>query len=150
FLVTRRLMRPLTEIRAALEQLAGNNLTVAVPHADRADEIGQMAQALEIFREAMLHNQALQQEQQALKQQAEADAQQSRLALRTAFERDVSQSLHNMADRSRQMDQSAATMAATAQENVQHSGSVANTAVHVSENVAAVAASVEELAASIR
>jgi methyl-accepting chemotaxis protein len=150
FLVTRRLMRPLTEIRATLEQLAGNDLAVTVPHADRTDEIGQMAQALEIFREAMLHNQALQQEQQEMKRQAELAAQQSRLDLATAFERDVSQSLHNMADRSRQMDHSAATMATTAEENVQHSGSVATTAVHVSENVAAVAASVEELAASIR
>jgi len=150
FLATRRLMRPLSDIRGTLEQLASNDLAVTVPHAGRGDEIGRMAQSLEIFREALLHNQALQQEQQALKQQAEEETRQARLALAMAFERDVSQSLHSMADRSRQMDQSAASMQATAQENVQHSGSVASTAVHVSENVASVASSVEELANSIR
>ncbi|VXC34860.1 methyl-accepting chemotaxis protein [Sphingomonas sp. 8AM] len=50
--VTRKMFRPLGEMRHAMTALAGGRLDVAVPGTDRRDEIGAMAKALVVFRDA--------------------------------------------------------------------------------------------------
>ncbi|MBY9062365.1 cache domain-containing protein [Sphingomonas yunnanensis] len=52
--VTRRMFRPLGEMRGAMEQLARGQLQVTVPGLDRDDEIGTMAQSVSVFREGAL------------------------------------------------------------------------------------------------
>ncbi len=51
FIVTRHVTRPLSSLTQAMQQLAGGELEITVPHAAQSDEIGQMAAAVEVFRE---------------------------------------------------------------------------------------------------
>lgn len=49
--VGRHITNPINAITAAMEKIANDNLNEAVPFLDRADEIGQMANALQIFQQ---------------------------------------------------------------------------------------------------
>src|SRR5262249_10316251 len=46
----RGLSRPIGNLKAAMERLAAADLEVAVPETNRRDEIGQMARAVEVFK----------------------------------------------------------------------------------------------------
>nr|WP_279589264.1 methyl-accepting chemotaxis protein [Rhizomicrobium electricum] len=48
--LTRCVSRPLVEITGAMGELAAGHLTAEVPHADRRDEIGQLAEAMTTFK----------------------------------------------------------------------------------------------------
>ena len=50
-ILLRRVMRPLGAIRGRMETLATGELDAAIPYAERSDEIGDMAQALAVFRD---------------------------------------------------------------------------------------------------
>jgi methyl-accepting chemotaxis protein len=49
--MSRRLSRPITTLTSTMANLAEGNLSLEVPHTARADEIGDMARAVEVFRE---------------------------------------------------------------------------------------------------
>jgi methyl-accepting chemotaxis protein len=63
YVVIRRVTLPLTTITAAMRSLAAGHLSTAVPHAERSDEVGEMAQAVQVFRENALRVQALEEEE---------------------------------------------------------------------------------------
>lgn len=76
----RRAITPLTSISKYMSHLAGGDLTKEVPFGDRVDEIGAMAQSVEIFRQAALERQRMREEAEGLRALA-ADEQQKRAAV---------------------------------------------------------------------
>lgn len=79
----RRAITPLTSISKYMSHLAGGDLTKEVPFGDRVDEIGAMAQSVEIFRQAALERQRMREETEGLRALA-ADEQQKRAAVMAA------------------------------------------------------------------
>lgn len=75
----RRAISPLGSISSYMTHLAGGDLTKDVPFGNRSDEIGQMAQSVEIFRQAALERQRMREEAEKLRSVA-ADEQQRRAA----------------------------------------------------------------------
>jgi methyl-accepting chemotaxis protein len=148
--VGRGIAKPVTQMTGVMNQIAGGRIDIEVPALGRRDEIGQMADAVQTFKQNASEKQALEQQQEVMKRQAEEDQMRARLGLADRFESEVSKSLNDMASTSRDMTQSAEAMSSTATDNVSRSEAVAGTASRVSENVNSVAAAVEELAASIR
>lgn len=76
----RRAITPLISISKYMSHLAGGDLTKEVPFGDRVDEIGAMAQSVEIFRQAALERQHMREEAEGLRALA-ADEQQKRAAV---------------------------------------------------------------------
>ena len=52
--VSRKVIRPLTDMKDYMGRLAAGDYSTDVPHAERKDEIGEMAQSVAYFREAAL------------------------------------------------------------------------------------------------
>jgi methyl-accepting chemotaxis protein len=78
-----RIANPITMLNLAMRKLAGGDLQVVIAGSTRSDEIGEMARAVEIFREAAVRNNEL-----------EKEAEQSRLvseAERIAFQQNAEQ-----------------------------------------------------------
>ncbi|MDM8012673.1 MAG: HAMP domain-containing methyl-accepting chemotaxis protein [Rhizobium sp.] len=71
YFIHRRALKPLGEITDFMTNMAGGDFTATVPHAHRKDEIGHIAAAVEVFRQAGLENQRLQSETEAAR--AEVD-----------------------------------------------------------------------------
>ena len=67
----RVITRPLTGMTEAMRHLAGGDKTIEVPAQDRADEIGDMAKAVLVFRDAAVENARL--EREAAEHRAEAE-----------------------------------------------------------------------------
>jgi methyl-accepting chemotaxis protein len=63
FLTRRSLSKLLTEFSGRMRELAEGNLTIQVPGQDRADELGDMAKAVQVFKENALRARTLEREQ---------------------------------------------------------------------------------------
>ena len=58
-IISRSVARPLSVITATIKRVAEGEENVEVPHTGRADEIGALARAIQIFQEAMDRNRNL-------------------------------------------------------------------------------------------
>ncbi|WP_329605605.1 HAMP domain-containing methyl-accepting chemotaxis protein [Rhizobium alarense] len=82
FLVNRRVVNPLNGIAGAMKRLATGDTAAQIPHADRTDEIGEMAAAVAVFRDNAAERQRLERQTEADRTAAE-NARQARDAERT-------------------------------------------------------------------
>ena len=139
---------PVTAMTAAMKRLAGGDKAVHIPARDHKDEIGDMAQALEVFRQSMTESDRLtaeQREEQARKERRQRAVEE----YIGAFDRSVRQSLEALNYASTQMRATAQSMSATAEETSRQATCVASAAEQASANVGTVASSTEEMGASI-
>ncbi len=65
--------RPIQTITASMSNLASGDTETEIPFAGRRDEVGAMAGAVEVFRQAAISNHELQRQAEAARAQAEAD-----------------------------------------------------------------------------
>ncbi|MBX5302232.1 methyl-accepting chemotaxis protein [Rhizobium sp. NLR12b] len=87
--VLKSIANPITNITASMRHLAEGDTRSEIPFADRADEIGLMAGAVEIFRQAAIANKRLAVEAEENRNRAEAD----RVAAQMQAEADASERL---------------------------------------------------------
>jgi methyl-accepting chemotaxis protein len=71
FFIGRSLSRPITRLASIMRRMAEGDLEAEVGHADRGDEIGGMARAVLVFKQAGLERIGLEQEAEASRQAAE-------------------------------------------------------------------------------
>lgn len=81
--------RPITRITASMKSLAEGDTATAIPYSDRADEVGSMAGAVEVFRQAAIANKRLEMEADENRMRAEAD----RIAAQEKAEADAAERL---------------------------------------------------------
>ena len=146
--LARGIAGPIGSITATMSRLAGGEHAVDVPAVNRRDEIGEMAQAVLVFKKNAIEADRLNAEQ------AEMHAAQARRAaglseLAAAFERDVDKAIGAVDLASRGMDRSATTLTETAGRTTAQTAEVAKASALASSNVQTVAAAAEQLSASV-
>ncbi|TCQ08668.1 methyl-accepting chemotaxis protein [Rhizobium sp. PP-F2F-G36] len=67
------LVRPVRGMNDAMRHLAAGRTDITIPGSGRADEVGEMSGAVEVFRQAAIVNRQLEQDAEAVRRQAEAD-----------------------------------------------------------------------------
>ena len=149
FLLARSLTRPVVQMTMAMARLADGDLNVEIPARDRKDEIGEMAAAVQVFKNNALDRQRLAEEQEAGKQRAaqEKTALMNRLA--ADFEANIGGLISGVTAAVVQLEASAKKMAETASQTKTKSDSVAMAAANTSANVMTVASATEELSSSV-
>ncbi len=150
FIIGSSLTRPLRNIQGAMAGLSGGDLSVEVPHADFRDEIGAMARSLDQFRAAQLRMAALEQEQLRAKEQAELDRRAAVLAMAGAFEASVKGIVDGVGSAATELEASAQSMAAIAEESAAQANAVTAAAGGASEGVSTVAAAAGQLSSAIQ
>ena len=77
YLIARSILVPINRMTHAMGDLAGGKLDVAVPALERTDEIGEMAQAVQVFKQNAVDKKRMEEEAEAARQaQAKAEAEQ--------------------------------------------------------------------------
>lgn len=148
-LVRWRVTQPLTAITGVMTRFADRDFSSEVPGLDRNDEIGRMAAALQVFKNAMIKAEHLSGDQAA--ERATKERRATELAsLVKQFESRIGQMVQTLADASTALEQTARSMSGTATEAQQQAGSASALADQVGGGVERVAAAAEELNASIR
>jgi methyl-accepting chemotaxis protein len=147
-LIARSLTVPLMSITKTMGRLAGGDMNVVIEHSNRGDEIGAMAQAVEIFKNNGIEREAL---------RLAADFEQERKAKRQitldtailSFEQRASSVMSALGAASSQLRSASHTMAASAEETSLQSTLVATAAMQAAMNVQNVSVAGEELSASV-
>ncbi len=146
--IARGIVQPIRAMTAVMARLSAGDTQVAIP-AGRRDEIGDMAKAVEIFRDGMIEAARLKAEQEQQKSRAEADKQAALRQMADEFESGVLAALDALAGSAGKMRTTAHSMSATAEETSQQATTVAAASEQASANVQTVAAATEELTSSI-
>lgn len=150
FLLTRGLSVPIAGITTVMRKLAANDKSVMVPFRERGDEIGEMAAAVQVFKDNAIEMDRLQAEQETLKANAEAERRAAMLKLADAFEARVKGVVETVASAATEMQATASAMAGTAEETSRQAMVVASASEQASANVQTVASATEELSSSIQ
>lgn len=148
FIGTRTVTGPLLSTVKVMKRLAEGDNDVEVQGLDRKDEIGQMAGAVQIFKDNAIERLRLQSESE--KEQEAHTARQNRVDdLISKFREMVQAVLQTVSTNTTQMKSSTQSLSTIATQTKSRANSVAAASEQASTNVQAVAAAAEELSASI-
>jgi methyl-accepting chemotaxis protein len=147
-IISRSIARPLSVITTTIKRVAEGADNVEVPHTDRADEIGALARAIQIFKEAMDRNRNL--NSQVL-QDSKAREQRTRHIETSveAFRSAIGGVLHAVTDNASGMRNTAQSISKVASDANGRAIAAAGATEQASSNVSAVASAAEELSASV-
>jgi methyl-accepting chemotaxis protein len=148
-LMGRGMARPIRALEAAMRAIAAGSHTIAVPGADRKDEIGSMASAVVIFKDGLIETDALRAAQEKQRQRSLADRRETMNRLAARFESGVGGVVNAVGTAAGELRSTAQSMAATAGEATRQTAAVAAASEEATQSAQAVAAAIEELNASI-
>ncbi len=147
FYVMGNVSRRLTSMSNAMRRLAKGDLSVDTGSAAQ-DEIGDMAQALAVFKDNMIKTRDLTEEQQ--RQAQERIARAERLdAMVKDFDADISKLLQALGASMEELDSSARVMTDVAEDTAGRASAVASASDMATHNVQAVSAAAEELSVTV-
>jgi methyl-accepting chemotaxis protein len=149
FATTGMVRRPMTRVAGVIDNLEQGDFNVEIPYLNRSDEIGQIASALEKFKQASHRMQQADQEKLAAEQRASEDRNRLRLRMADEFEQSVGNIVGAVTGSAGKMEKISLDMRETADESAHQATVVATAADEASTNVQTVAAATEELSASI-
>jgi methyl-accepting chemotaxis protein len=149
WLIARDVLGGLDRQKNRMQSIADGSLDQAVEETGRGDEIGRMAETLEMLRQTALTARALESEQVASKAQAENEKREALIALADRFDTSVGALVGMMASGSTELESTAKSMTGTAERTNQRASVVASAADEASSRVQTVAAAAEELSSSI-
>jgi methyl-accepting chemotaxis protein len=148
FVIARGILRPLAGMTAAMARLANGDHTVDIPAGQNSDEIGDMARAVEVFKQNSVAAVRLGAEQ-AAEQEAKLRRVEALSSLVRDFESKAGALAGGLASAATELEATAASMTNTATQANGQAASVASAAQTMSANIQSVSASAEELGASI-
>ncbi len=148
FMIVVSVARPIVRTTEIMGRLAKHDLTVVLEGAERRDEVGAMVQAVQVFKDSMVEADRLAEagkEEQARKEKRQIAIE----GYIKRFDETVGAALNTLASASTEMQSTAQSMSATAEETSRQATAVAAASEQASSNVQTVATAAEELSASI-
>jgi methyl-accepting chemotaxis protein len=148
FYLVRDVSRGIASIVRPMQALGQGDLTATVPHQGETTEIGAMADALQVFKDALIAKQAA---DEAATRDAEAKIERGRRVdgITREFESMIGEIVATVSSASSQLEASAGTLSTTAKRSQELTVSVAAASGQATANVQSVAFATEEMATSI-
>ena len=147
-LAGRLISRPIIAMTEAMRSLAAKNVNVEIPARGRTDEVGQMSDAVAVFKDSMIKA-----DQLAAAEKAEQIAKEKRakqlVGLLNDFETKIGALVGILSTAATEMEGTAQSMSSTATQASQQASNVAAAAEKASAGVQTVAAAAEQLTSSI-
>jgi methyl-accepting chemotaxis protein len=148
YYLVRDVSRGIASIIKPMQSLGEGDLSAEVPHRGEKTEIGSMADALQIFKEALIAKKAA---DEAAARDAEAKIERGRRvdAITRKFEAMIGEVVGTVSSASTELEASATTLTNTAQRGQELATAVAAASEEASTNVQSVASASEELSSSV-
>ena len=148
WLFSRSIINPLKNITDCIKKVADGDLDIAVPSRDRADELGHVANAVEVLRLSSIDRCRLEADQREAQIQRENRSQ--RLDdLTSSFEHLSSELVRTVASAATELEATAAEMQSSANQSEARTQEAFEATERASNNVNSVAGSAQQLSASI-
>jgi methyl-accepting chemotaxis protein len=148
-LIASGITTPVNMMNEAMRRLAGGDKTIEVPARDHKDEIGEMAAAVEVFKENAIKVDLMQAEAEAHKKQIELERRQTIMEMADNFEKSVLGIVNSVSSSATELQASAQSLSAVAEQTERQATSVAAASDQATHNVETVASAAEELSSSI-
>jgi methyl-accepting chemotaxis protein len=131
-----------------MQALGGGDLSAVVPHQGEKNEIGKMADTLQLFKQALIDKKAA---DEAAAVDAEAKIERGRRVdnITREFESMIGEIVETVSSASTELEASAGTLSATADRSQELTTMVAAASEEASTNVQSVASATEEMASSV-
>ena len=142
--------RPLSQATETLGELTSGKLQVDIQGADRNDEIGAIARAMEVFRDNTIRSRELEAEADEKERRAEAEKADTLNRLAERFQVSVGEIVETVAMSTSGVQEAARQMSEIASDSANQTRAVAASATSAGENVQGVASATEELTSSIQ
>jgi methyl-accepting chemotaxis protein len=149
FITGTSISKPIGSMTAAMAELAANNLETEVPAKDRGDELGQMAAAVQVFKDNAIRVKEMEAEQAIQARQAEEEKKATMHKVADEFEHNVGGVVGAVSDAATHMQDTAKTMDEVSREARDRSAVVSEASEAASRNIQTVASATEELTSSI-
>ncbi|MDA9399335.1 methyl-accepting chemotaxis protein, partial [Bradyrhizobium sp. CCBAU 45389] len=149
WLIARDVLGALDRQKNRMQAISEGAIDKPVEETDRGDEIGRMAETLEVLRQTALTARNLEAEQVAAKARSEQEKREALIALADRFDASVGQLVGLMASGSGELETTAKSMSSTAEGTNRRAAVVGSAATEASQRVQTVAAAAEELSSSI-
>jgi methyl-accepting chemotaxis protein len=143
------LLWPLDRLRTAMLDLASGKRDILIEGLARRDEIGAMAQSVDLFRLAAIEQQRLEAAQTEIRAKEQLRQHQLETQVKT-LQKEVSSVIEGIGEQIKIMRESAKTLSAVAATTTTEAEAAAHASNGAADNAQAVAAATEELGASIR
>jgi methyl-accepting chemotaxis protein len=142
-------IRPMTRMTAVMARLAGGGLDIEIPSLKRADEVGAIARAVQVFRENALRVQAMESEQAGLKSKAEEERKMAMSQVADGFEHAIGKIIETVSSASSEIELAAGSLTRTAETSHKHTAEAASASDRSSSNAQSAAAASEQMASSV-
>ncbi|PIW26489.1 MAG: methyl-accepting chemotaxis protein [Rhodospirillales bacterium CG15_BIG_FIL_POST_REV_8_21_14_020_66_15] len=149
FAISRGITNPITALCGVMAHLAQGKLETEVTGCERKDEIGDMAKAVEVFKDNAVNMKRLEREQEEAKARAEVEKRETMNRMAESFEASVGKVVESVSAAAAQLNASSKTMSSAAERAASQSSAVAAASEQAAANVQTVASAAEELASSI-
>ena len=140
---------PIGKMTSVMGRLAEGDTSVDIEGAERLDEIGKMAGAVQVFKDNAIEATRLEEERVEQERQAEIDKREALLGLADNLEKGVMGVVDAVSSGSAEMRSAAESMASTSEETSRQSQAAAAASEQASTNVQTVSAAAEEMATSV-
>ncbi|MGN6207287.1 methyl-accepting chemotaxis protein [Asticcacaulis sp.] len=150
FMMIRTISLPITRMSGVMQKLADGDTQVTIPNVGERNEIGDMAGTVEVFRDNMIRNLALEEETRQAREDAEIQRKKTMYELADQFESAVGGVVEAVSSAATEMQATASQLTSSAQESAAQATSVSAAAEEAGTNVTSVAGSAEELGASVQ
>ncbi|MCJ9703888.1 methyl-accepting chemotaxis protein [Bradyrhizobium sp. SHOUNA76] len=149
WLIARDVLGALERQKNRMQEISEGAIDKPVEETGRGDEIGRMAETLEVLRQTALTARSLEAEQVATKTRTEQEKRDALISLADRFDASVGQLVGLMASGSGELETTAKSMSSTAEGTNRRAALVGSAATEASQRVQTVAAAAEELSSSI-
>ena len=149
YFVNRSIAGPIVEMTSAMRQLADGEMDTVIPAEGRKDEIGDMAMAVQVFKDNAIRTRQLETEQEESKRRSEQEKKVMMNSMADDFEAKISGVVGTVSAAASELNSSANSMLSIADEATSKSTAMASASDLASTNVQTVASAAEELSSSI-
>jgi methyl-accepting chemotaxis protein len=116
---------PIKAMTEAMRRLAGKDTSVTVPARGRGDEVGQMAEAVDVFKQSMIETDRMRAEQESQKARAAAEQREALIRMADGFEAKVGGAVQRLATGASGLKDTAQALHATADRSTRQASAVA-------------------------
>ena len=148
-LIGSSITRPVAGMTRAMQMLASGDRSAAIPGIGQRNEIGQMAAAVQVFKDNIVETERLRGDREQMMAQAEAEKNAVMNKMADEFEAGVKGIVQMVSAAATQLQATARSMSVTADETSRQSTAATASSEQASMNVETVASATEELSASI-
>ena len=148
--ISREVSGPIKRMTAVMKKLAEGDTEIEIPGQKHQNEIGEMAKAVQIFKDAAIRSEQVSSEAAERERRSEEEKQQAMQKMAKEFETNVGQVVETVSTSAATMQSTAQSMSTAAERTNSQVADVAAASEQSALNVQTVASATEELSSSIR